>query len=256
MYELIRLHHLTILQLEEGASDTEIRKAYRRLSKKYHPDINSSPEAAERFLEVKEAYEFLTGNPPVSQPYYETSAVDIREQWKAEARARARKTAMEQESFRKRVMENIYRYINPVIWIIVAFNLLLTVDYILPRETYQPDVYRIEQYNTMDILYTNKYVIQFHEDTFGAPLVIGNLQIRTTPILKNFIKVDLNLNGKPREISPQVGVYAFFGYLIPFIFLVAAIYFKARLGVENKLTLSFFLVILAIIQLVLNSRYG
>ena len=49
-----------ILGLSEEAEKKEIRKAYRRLAKRYHPDRNpGSPEAEERFKEVQRAYETL-----------------------------------------------------------------------------------------------------------------------------------------------------------------------------------------------------
>jgi curved DNA-binding protein len=48
-----------ILGLERGASDDEIKKAYRRLARKYHPDVSKEPDAKERFQEVSEAYETL-----------------------------------------------------------------------------------------------------------------------------------------------------------------------------------------------------
>ena len=48
----------TILGVSQDATDEEIKKAYRRLSKKYHPDANlNQPEYAERkFKEIQEAY--------------------------------------------------------------------------------------------------------------------------------------------------------------------------------------------------------
>ncbi|KIL44459.1 molecular chaperone DnaJ [Jeotgalibacillus soli] len=49
-----------VLGLSEGASKEEIKKAYRRLSKKYHPDINKAEDAADKFKELKEAYEVLS----------------------------------------------------------------------------------------------------------------------------------------------------------------------------------------------------
>lgn len=49
-----------ILGVSKTASDDEIKKAYRKLSKKYHPDINKADDAAERFKEVAEAYEILS----------------------------------------------------------------------------------------------------------------------------------------------------------------------------------------------------
>lgn len=49
-----------VLGVSKSASDDEIKKAYRKLSKKYHPDINKEPDAAEKFKEVAEAYEVLS----------------------------------------------------------------------------------------------------------------------------------------------------------------------------------------------------
>ncbi len=47
------------LGVERGASKEDIRKAYRRLARKYHPDVSSEAQAEERFKEVGEAYEVL-----------------------------------------------------------------------------------------------------------------------------------------------------------------------------------------------------
>lgn len=49
-----------VLGISRDASDDEIKKAYRRLSKKYHPDISDEPDAEEKFKEVAEAYEVLS----------------------------------------------------------------------------------------------------------------------------------------------------------------------------------------------------
>ena len=50
-----------VLGLAKGASDDEIKKAYRKLAKQYHPDLNPGDEKAEKmFKEVGEAYEVLS----------------------------------------------------------------------------------------------------------------------------------------------------------------------------------------------------
>lgn len=49
------------LGLEKGASDDQIKKAYRKMAKKYHPDLNPDDKVAEQnFKEVSEAYEVLS----------------------------------------------------------------------------------------------------------------------------------------------------------------------------------------------------
>ncbi len=47
------------LGVERGASNDEIRKAYRRLAQKYHPDVSKEPGAEARFKEIGEAYQTL-----------------------------------------------------------------------------------------------------------------------------------------------------------------------------------------------------
>ena len=52
-----------VLGVSPGASDEEIKKAYRALAKKYHPDVNgSSPQAEARMKEINEAYSTLIKN--------------------------------------------------------------------------------------------------------------------------------------------------------------------------------------------------
>ncbi|MCT3583666.1 DnaJ domain-containing protein, partial [Levilactobacillus brevis] len=48
-----------VLGVAKDASQDEIKKAYRKLAKKYHPDLNKAPDAAEKFKEVQDAYDVL-----------------------------------------------------------------------------------------------------------------------------------------------------------------------------------------------------
>ena len=57
---MARKDYYSVLGVERSASAEAIRKAYRRLARQYHPDVNKSADAATRFAEVTEAYEVLS----------------------------------------------------------------------------------------------------------------------------------------------------------------------------------------------------
>ncbi len=49
-----------ILGVSKSASESEIKSAYRKLARKYHPDVNKSKDAVEKFKDINEAYEVLS----------------------------------------------------------------------------------------------------------------------------------------------------------------------------------------------------
>lgn len=61
--------HYQVLGVSPDASQDEIKKAYRKLARELHPDVNPSPEAEERFKHVTHAYEVLSD--PQSRAQYD-----------------------------------------------------------------------------------------------------------------------------------------------------------------------------------------
>jgi molecular chaperone DnaJ len=57
-----------ILGVPRGADDEEVKRAFRRLAQQWHPDVNTSPDADERFKEINEAYQVLS-DPQRRQAY-------------------------------------------------------------------------------------------------------------------------------------------------------------------------------------------
>jgi curved DNA-binding protein CbpA len=80
--------HLRILDLPPDASQAEIKKAYRRLISKYHPDKNQDEMAVEKFHKIQNAYKMLTKGrenglePSVSEGVTDNPAQTARQIWK------------------------------------------------------------------------------------------------------------------------------------------------------------------------------
>eukprot|EP00775_Hariotina_reticulata_P007864 gene7863-8060_t len=58
-----------VLGVRRSATKKEITQAFRRLSRKWHPDKNKSPGATEKFQEISAAYDFLTDPNRQNNPY-------------------------------------------------------------------------------------------------------------------------------------------------------------------------------------------
>jgi len=65
-----------VLGVPRGAGDEEIGRAYRKLARKYHPDVNHDPGAEDRFKEVSEAHEVLSD--PARRKRYDRFGADFR----------------------------------------------------------------------------------------------------------------------------------------------------------------------------------
>jgi hypothetical protein len=60
--EMTIIDYYRILGIPTSSSEEEIKKAYRKKARLYHPDINPAPDAKEKFISITEAYEFLIAN--------------------------------------------------------------------------------------------------------------------------------------------------------------------------------------------------
>lgn len=68
----MNMTHYQVLGVNENADDAAIKNAFRRLAKKYHPDVNANnPEAEKKFKDVNEAYRILSD--PAKRREYDES---------------------------------------------------------------------------------------------------------------------------------------------------------------------------------------
>jgi curved DNA-binding protein CbpA len=106
-------NYYRILEISENATTDDIKRAYRRLALKYHPDINKYADAHEKFCEITEAYEFLMHHWPqyisryadksaYEQKYKDYHSTEDFEQFRQKAREKAQQQAkMRYEKFKK-----------------------------------------------------------------------------------------------------------------------------------------------------------
>jgi hypothetical protein len=135
-----------VLEIDREAGPVEIKQAYRNMAKKFHPDINDSEDAHQRFIEITEAYEILMNrdlheyyvhrekgtDSAFMRAHYEKARREARESAQRYSKMKYEKFMQEQEAFRKSGWHDLIltlRYILrilafPVIAIFVALPLI------------------------------------------------------------------------------------------------------------------------------------
>ena len=117
-----------VLELSPSADTAAVRDAFRRLAKRYHPDVSTFPDAHQRFIRITEAYEVL-GDPErrkrydlsrLSAPPHTASsrtqaryAQDVH-RYQREARERAERYGrMKYEQFDVEYFDSVFAYVAP-----------------------------------------------------------------------------------------------------------------------------------------------
>ena len=145
-------NYYEILGVRDKASDAEIKRAYRRLVKIYHPDINPSDEAGEKIVEITSAYEVLSD----PQTKYEfdrlffeglaAPAEFVTESPEEVARRayRQQRQAEERERLARqyRIKVRFYNIQRKSCYLFLLVSILFTVDYLYkPNYDYLPVSY-------------------------------------------------------------------------------------------------------------------
>lgn len=132
------MNHYEVLSVAATASYSEIKAAYRRLVKKYHPDINPAPSAADQMVKINEAYEVLSNNTtrnlydlflkgvPVKTDIKKSSPA---QKYREEYLAKKARQDRDRIIFLVKIKTRFYRYQRMANMLFFTLGLLFTIDY-------------------------------------------------------------------------------------------------------------------------------
>ena len=224
-----------VFGLNPGASEEEIRKRYRELVKKFHPDVNKNPRAEEKFIEIQVAYEqLMDGNEEPTEiespaeASFQTEYADYRAHARQQFEARKKKEAEELEKLYVRLQTGpvhlLHRCI-ALLSLIVAVALIL--DLILPNQrvsavitSYSTEVYQSMNGNLVSLAKTNQGE-SFFLNAFSNRFFDINpfIEIKKTVIFHQSVSVLSYSNEFLQEIPIHFSFYWAQFVLFPFFFI-------------------------------------
>lgn len=266
--------YLEILGLEPGATKGDIKGAFRKLSKEYHPDINKNADAPEKFMAIHEAYKFLTGvgarpnNESVRYDYDPQKAAY--QEWRKRAREYARKKAVEAQKQRKLQMLLLVKYLNYFAVFVFIFNLLIAVDYFLPKKHFEEKVTLSQNWafhhGSTGVYHQNRS-LRYHDFEFEnfnmrfdnqETQKLGNVEnatVVTTYLFQNPLFAIFKVDNEEIVIPQIYGLYQVFGYIIPFSMVILMCYKFVVSNPDQKISLGLLLLFLILIQIFLFFKY-
>jgi hypothetical protein len=230
------------LGIPEGADLPTIKRAYRELAKKYHPDHNPDPSAKEQFIQVTEAYEYLIGKaaaPSVSYASYTST-------YEEEIRARAREYA--RIRYDRLSVHKIF-WGKGISWMLVLGSFLFLSDFIVPQvvETIPVSKVALSRFEKSNIIKlkisANGFSFYASDEHVPRDFVSGPIQIAHTPFLKIVNEYRLPGNNYRFSYHPEQRLkdYLFFPFAVFLLSFVTLTYrFKTF---ENKLMIKMLTII-------------
>lgn len=255
--------YYSILGVSPTASLTEIKRAYRRLAIQYHPDKNSSPDAAERFYEINEAYDILgdvnkrrgydalraglfdglTPASPVAPPHRDPAYRGSRPAPPAQTGPPVTYVLMK-------------KYQPVMMWasgVAIAFLAVFLIDFFLPYERVDD---RIEQIMAgrrgakvyYDVITDSGEQLRLDQPPTAAKFPEARIRLWVTPVLGSVIYAGSPHGGYRENVARMYTTHVFFPLLL---LLTSTLAFVYRREVEFCFSLNLASLILLMVNLVL-----
>ncbi len=249
--------YLAVLGLSSQATDSDIKKAYRSLSKKYHPDINKSPDAKEKFLEVNEAYHYLVESPIKEKEWI--IGDNLEEEWRNKARKYAWRKYQAEQKMQIQLMEKLLKHYTYSSFFIILINILFLIDLTLPKQQESINILTVDKvyenvggikYHTFDDIEFSNVTLRFDAGLIEYDRLNKQITVSRTAIWNKIISINL----EEREIKPISNFYTINKFLSVVMIIILAVFFYTSSS-DVKLTLSLTSIIGFIIQVILYFSY-
>jgi len=269
----MRNRYLELLGLEPGATKSEVKTAYRTLSKKYHPDVSKEEYAKDKFIEITEAYNFLIKVGP--RPHNEETRYDYNpheseyNRWRQKAKAKARKMARDKAIRQRELINYILRQFKYPSWAILAFNILLAVDYNLPKQSIEQRIIGVAELSITngssraqgravrkyqevvfeDFTMLFKRSSAMHLKDYSSAVVV------VSPLLRKPEAAIVIDNGKEKVFPSTNGIYDVLAGIAFLVFFIFYLYNRAVDNLDHRLTMAIFMAFLMLIELYMFSEF-
>lgn len=255
----MRNSYLETLELSEGATKSQIKKAYRKLSKKYHPDVSKDIDANAKFIAITEAYKFLSdvGPRPTTirasqQDYGYDVHADTYHKWRKKAQEYAQKKSREAIRRQTESIKYILRIFNSITAIMLIFNISLEVDRhmtpivsherILSEElNFENISYDVIEFEKHTMRFTPKEIKRFKKYTSG--------EIYSSAIYDIPMYVILKGQNVTKRFNQEFSAIGFFSIFIKIVFLCFILYQFVFKTLDTQLSLAIFMMFIYIFQL-------
>jgi len=233
---------LDLFGLSRNASDEEIKKRYRELVMKLHPDVNDSPNAAEQFRLIQKAYEYLSDESKQLDGLYaqysqnkNTTSTEEEispEEKRAEMRKRANQFSKAAHKEAKQVEEDVFHMLtSKKPWLLVRvlaffsilFGFLLLVDYMLPTYGKMKQVEHKVFYELFDkktVFFEDGTKVDVNEKAFLSLEGGDSLRLEYTPMMREFL--GYRIIGKSKGeffVDGEFNLFSFYP-LFPALFIL------------------------------------
>jgi curved DNA-binding protein CbpA len=243
------MDYYQILGISREASEIEIRNAYRKLVKLYHPDKNSSAEAKNAILLINEAYETLSDpgkRLQYDQPVYSFEVKDTQEELRQAQRRENYRRWQETERIKREEYEgykrDVFAQFKKYNVVLLIWGLVMVVDeFVIPPRMVEEEVLvskfiRVpsgrRSSQTVHVAKTESYVMGIPQIAIERS-VDGKLKIEASRILNIPIQVSTP-DGNSYEVSRNI--YAFLAPMPLMLLLFAALIYFVK-GPNNWATL-------------------